>query len=143
MKTSSNPRIPLPSGALSLHELTAILKQLPIQLSFIDNDNVFRYFDGQELFERNTSMLGTDVYTCHSPQTHPLLTEILKEFRKGTQSTASFWHRRDTQLILMRYFAIRNEQGEYIGCLAVYQDISPLQTLKGEQHTLVWERPSD
>ena len=140
MTPKANPQIQLPTGKLSLNELVGILRLLPVQLTYIDNKNKFQFYSGAPVFDRNTAMLGTEAYTCHSSETHPLLTEILETFRNGTHNSATLWHKfRDNQVIFTRYYAVRNDSQEYMGCLAIYQDIVPLQAIKGEQSAPIWD----
>ena len=37
------------------------------------------------------------------------------------------------QLIYIRYFTVRNEEGEYLGVLEVTQNIKPIKELTGEK----------
>lgn len=65
--------------------------------------------------------------------------KILEEFKKGTQNTADFWIRFKERLILIRYFAVRDENKKYRGVIEMSQDITDIQKLEGEQRLLDWE----
>jgi len=38
--------------------------------------------------------------------------------------------------VYIRYFAVRNEKGEYLGTIEVTQDIAPIQKITGEKRLL-------
>jgi DUF438 domain-containing protein len=38
--------------------------------------------------------------------------------------------------VYIRYFAVRDEEGNYVGTMEVTQDIRPLQAIKGEKRLL-------
>ena len=57
--TGSETRIHLPSGSLTLSQLTAMLNTIPLEISFVDIDNINRYFnEGPKVFKRPGMALG-------------------------------------------------------------------------------------
>jgi DUF438 domain-containing protein len=62
--------------------------------------------------------------------------KIISDFKAGRQNVASFWIQSKGLFVHIRYFAVRDEQGEYIGTLEVTQNIAPLRELEGEQRLL-------
>ncbi|MCX7766199.1 MAG: PAS domain-containing protein, partial [Candidatus Sumerlaeia bacterium] len=40
------------------------------------------------------------------------------------------------RFILIRYFAVRDARGEYLGCIEVTQDITEIRNLSGEKRLL-------
>ena len=43
------------------------------------------------------------------------------------------------KMIYIEYFALRNDKGEYLGCLEVSHDISHYRELEGEQRILSYK----
>ena len=131
-------RTRLPSGTLTPSELTAILNTIPFDLTFVDKDDTVRYFtQGRErIFTRTRAILGRKVQLCHPPSSVHIVEQILKDFRAGTQSQAPFWINLKGRLIHIEYFALRDENGKYLGTLEVSQDLSDNRTLEGEQRLL-------
>src|SRR5699024_3318539 len=127
----------LPTGIMHMSELTALFNVLPLDLSFVDKDDIVRFFSGGErIFPRAKSVIGRRVIDCHPPKSMDAVEKILKDFKAGTRNHADFWIdlRHLNKKVYIRYFAMRNEEsGEYLGCLEVSQDITAVQSLKGEK----------
>jgi DUF438 domain-containing protein len=66
--------------------------------------------------------------------------EIVRSFRDGKKDVASFWINMKGQKLLIQYFAIRDEKGNYKGVVEVSQEISEIQNLQGEKRLLDWEK---
>ena len=131
-------RIRLPSGTITPSELTAILNTIPFDLTFVDKDDTVRYFtQGRErIFTRTRAILGRKVQLCHPPSSVHIVEQILKDFKAGTQSHAPFWINLKGRFIHIEYFALRDEDGNYLGTLEVSQDLTDKRELEGEQRLL-------
>ena len=125
----------LPSGSLSLQDLTALLNALPVDLTFVDADDTVRYFsEGKDrVFLRARSIIGRKVQNCHPPQSLGAVEKILNGFRDGSKSSEEFWINMKGRVIHIRYFALRSPEGKYLGSLEVTQDITDIQKIKGEK----------
>jgi len=128
----------LDTGALTVQEVNLLLKHLPIDLTYVDKDDTVRYFSQTEerIFPRSPAIIGRKVQKCHPPASVHVVQRILDDFRAGRRDVAEFWIQIKGQFIYIRYFAIRDENGEYQGVLEVTQDISRIRTLEGEQRLL-------
>ena len=56
--------------------------------------------------------------------------------KAGRRNFAEFWIDLKEQKIYIRYFAVRDKAGEYMGTLEVTQDITDLQKITGEKRLL-------
>lgn len=123
---------------VSKETLEAILDALPVEFSFIDEDDAVRIFnkDGDRIFPRPRSVIGRRVQDCHPPKSLHKVQQIIDEMKAGTRDVAEFWidHRR--RKVLIRYFAVRDRDDKYLGCLEASQDITDLQNIKGEKRLL-------
>ena len=128
----------LPSGRFTAEELTAMLDTLPVDITFVDAEDRVKYFSQSRdrLFVRATSVLGRDVKNCHPPQSVHKVTQILDSFRQGARDHADFWIRLQGKLVHIRYFAVRDKAGTYLGTLEMTQDITGIQSLSGERRLL-------
>lgn len=137
MKQVSEP-IVLPTGTLKLEQMIAMFQVLPVDLTFVDNDDRVRFFsEGKErVFPRTTSVIGREVVNCHPPKSMHIVQQILDDFRSGARSEAEFWIDMRGKKIYIRYFALRNEADDYLGCLEVTQDVTPIQSLEGQKRLL-------
>lgn len=123
------------TGYLSREELVAMLKALPVDISFVDAEDKVKYFNDtkERIFVRTKSVVGRSVQNCHPPKSVDVVTGILDDFRAGRKSQEDFWLRLGEKFVLIRYFAVRAEDGRYLGALEVSQDIAPLKALEGEK----------
>lgn len=134
--------IHLPSGSLSAAELTALLNTIPFDLTFVDKDDTVRYFtQGKErIFARNRAILGRKVQNCHPPSSVHIVEQILNDFKSGKQDQAAFWINMAGKFIHIEYFALRDDNGGYLGTLEVSQDLTEKRQLQGEQRLLSYSK---
>jgi len=131
-------RIHLPSGSFRPVELQAVLNTIPFDLTFVDEDDTVRYFtQGRErIFSRSRAILGRKVQYCHPPKSVDVVQRILDDFRAARQNHAQFWITLRERFISIEYFALRDPNGQYLGCLEVSQDLTEKRALEGEQRLL-------
>ena len=115
-----------------------IFNHLPVDITFVDKDNVVRYFSAgpERFFTRTKAVIGRRVERCHPPESVHVVTKIVEDFKAGKRDVAEFWIRMKGQLLHIRYFPVRDEAGEYMGVLEVTQNITRIQELKGEKRLL-------
>jgi hypothetical protein len=134
----SGSHIQLPSGGFSAAELLAILNTLPIDMTFVDKDDKVKYFSqgAERIFQRNRAILNRDVRHCHPPASAHIVDKIIDDFKTGRHSRAPFWINMGGKMIHIEYFALRGENGEYLGTLEVSHNVNPYRELQGEQRIL-------
>jgi len=127
--------IDLPTGFLSVRELTGLLNTLPVDITFVGTDDTVRYFSqGRErVFPRTKAILGRKVTNCHPPASVHIVEGIVADLQSGKKDHEDFWIRMGEKFIFIRYFAVRDEAGQYLGVLEVTQDIGPIQGITGEK----------
>ena len=130
--------ITLESGSMSKDELEALLNTLPVDITFVDSTDTVRYFSQSKtrIFARAKAVIGRKVQQCHPEKSVHVVNQILDDFRSGKRDMAQFWINLKERLIFIRYFAVRNDSGEYLGCLEVTQDITDVQKIEGEKRLL-------
>ncbi len=130
--------VSLPSGRVSPVELAALLDVLPVDISFVGADDTVRYFNQTKdrIFPRAVSVIGRSVRACHPPQSVGKVVEILESFRRRERDHADFWIDLHGRLVWIRYFAVRDPSGKYLGCLEVSQDLTEPRGLTGERRLL-------
>ena len=127
--------IRMPTGKLRLKELMSLLNTLPVDITFVDNEDEVRYFsDNKErIFLRTKSVLGIKVQNCHPPQSLEAVEKILRSFKEGKRDMVDFWVNLEGKLVYIRYFAVRDKEGSYLGTLEVSQDLTEIKKLEGEK----------
>lgn len=141
LSTEPSGFIQLPTGRFSLPELTALLGTVPIDMTFVDKDDKVRWFSHgkHRIFSRSRAILGRDVRHCHPPASVHIVEQILTDFKSGKAERAPFWINMKGRFIHIEYFALRGENGEYLGTLEVSQDLTELRQLQGEQRLLSYK----
>ncbi|MFB9760565.1 DUF438 domain-containing protein [Ectobacillus funiculus] len=130
--------IRLETGILSLRQLELMMNHLPVDITFIDKDDVVRYFShGKErIFARTKAVIGRTVQNCHPPKSVHIVEELLEDFKSGRKDSEDFWIKFKEKYVYIRYFAVRSEDGEYMGTLEFTQNINPIQQIQGEKRIL-------
>jgi PAS domain S-box-containing protein len=130
--------IRLPTGTFSVDQLELILNTLPVDITFIDENDEVRYFSdsAERIFTRPRTIIGRNVRNCHPPASVHVVEEIVNSFRQGTRDVAEFWIRMGDKYVYIRYFAVRDREGAYRGTLEVSQEISGIKALEGERRLL-------
>lgn len=133
--------IVLPTGALNLEQLKALFATLPVDLTFVDADDRVRFFsEGTDrIFARPKAILGRVVQHCHPPSSVDVVERILADFRAGRQNVAEFWIDFKGRFAYIRYFALRDEHGTYLGTLEMTQDLTRERALEGERRLLQYD----
>jgi len=128
-------------GILEKEELNAILETLPVEFSVIDkNDNVLAWNKHTtRIFKRPESVLGNNVRNCHPKKSLQKVEQIINEMKSGKRETAEFWIdlpigvKGEKHKVLIKYFALRDKDNNYLGCLEASQDIERMKKIKGEK----------
>jgi uncharacterized protein len=133
--------IDLDTGRMTPELVNLMLKHLPVDLSFVnENDETIYYSQTRErIFPRSPGVIGRKVQNCHPPKSMHIVQKILDEFRAGTRDSAEFWIPMGGRFIHIRYFAVRDADGAYKGTLEVSQDVTGIRRLEGEQRLLDWD----
>lgn len=126
------------AGFLSSLEANAIFNTLPLDITYVDKDDKVKYFSqGEErIFDRPKTIIGRDVSMCHPPKSVHIVEKIMESFKSGEKDHEDFWIQFKESFIYIRYFAVRDNEGNYLGTLEVTQNIKPLRDLEGEKRIL-------
>ena len=143
MKVPPSGALMLPTGNVSLEQLVAVFSTLPLDLTFVDADDRVAFFtEGPDrIFARSKAIIGRKVQHCHPPRSVETVDQILTDFRSGRQSVAEFWINFHEKFVHVRYFAVRNSDGTYLGTVELTQDLTPLRVLQGERRLLEYDSP--
>ncbi len=131
-------------GKLPDNVLEAILETLPVEFSVLDaNDEVLAWNKHEtRIFKRPEGVVGRNVRKCHPEKSLAKVEQILNEMKTKKRDKATFWidlplgDKGEKHKILIRYLALRDKNGEYLGCLEASQDITDIQKMTGEKRLL-------
>ncbi|HEC95517.1 MAG TPA: DUF438 domain-containing protein, partial [Euryarchaeota archaeon] len=114
---------------LSYDILEAIFDAMPIEVSFIDSEDTVRYYSkgDKRIFKRTPSVIGLKVQNCHPKKSLDKVNQVLNNLREGKKDSEEFWIDLNDRKIYIRYFAVRDKNGKYLGPLEASQDITDIQ----------------
>jgi PAS domain S-box-containing protein len=123
---------------LSREQLEGILEAIPVEISFVDKDDLVKFWNKHEtrIFKRPISAIGKSVQNCHPKHSIDKVNQILSDFKTGRQDSAEFWIDLKGRKIYIRYFAVRDKAGRYLGTLEATQDITEIKKIEGEKRLL-------
>ena len=123
---------------LNKEQLAAIFEALPVELSFVDENDLVKFWNKHEtrIFKRPVSVVGKSVQNCHPKQSVDKVNQLLSDFKGGKRDSAEFWIDLKGRKVYIRYFAVRDKAGRYLGTLEVTQDITEIKKIEGEKRLL-------
>ena len=114
----------MPGGHMTVPQLTALLNTIPVEITFIDENDINRYFnEGPKVFKRPGMAIDRDVYSCHPPKIEPMVRSILDDFKGGARDQVQIWMEKGGRTMLVSYIAVRDSSGKYVGTTEVVQDM--------------------
>jgi len=127
-------------GSLQPAQLNHLLNTLPIEITFIDQDETVRYFNKPQkmIFIRTKAIIGRKVQNCHPAKSLDTVMKIVQSFKSGAKDSAEFWITLNGRFIYIRFFAVRDVEGKYLGTVEVVQDVTDIRGLQGEKRLLDW-----
>jgi DUF438 domain-containing protein len=123
---------------LSQEQILGILEIIPVDISFVDENDLVRFWNKHEtrVFKRPRGALGKSVQNCHPAHSVDRVNQILADFKSGKRDSAEFWIDLKGMKVYIRYFAVRDAHGKYLGTLEVGQDITGIKKIEGERRLL-------
>lgn len=134
-ESESQGTIKFDAGSLTPDEINSILNTLPLDMTFVGADDRVKYFtQGKErIFDRPITIIGREVKHCHPPKSVHIVEQIVEDLRTGVKDNEDFWIKMGEMFVYIRYFAVRNKAGEFLGTLELTQNIKPITELEGEK----------
>jgi hypothetical protein len=131
--------IPMQEGALTQEQLNLMLTNLPLDLTYVDENDKVRYYSAapDRIFPRSPGIIGRSVQNCHPPKSVHIVEQIVESFRKKEKDVADFWINFEGRFVYIRYFPLFKD-GEYKGVVELSQDVTDIRKLEGERRLLDW-----
>lgn len=120
---------------LTSEQLAGILETLPVDISFVDEKDTVRFWNKHDtrVFKRPTTALGKTVQNCHPPASVDMVNQVISALRSGEKDCEDFWIDSGGRKLYIRYLAVRDKGGGYLGTLEVNQDITDIKKIEGEK----------
>ena len=137
---SSQGDINLGTGSVSIEQIKMMFNHLPVDITYVDENDEVKYFSTPKhrIFPRTVAVIGRKVHHCHPPESVHIVEQIVESFKNGKKDEAAFWIKMGPNFVLIKYFAVRDEQKKYRGVLEVSQEVSEIRALEGERRLLDW-----
>jgi len=115
-----------------------MINNLPVDVTYVDENDEVRYFStpNHRIFPRSKAIIGRLVENCHPPSSVHIVKDLIDAFKSGKKNQESFWIEMGEKFILIRYFALRDEDGKYKGTLEVSEEVSTIRKLTGEKRLM-------
>lgn len=138
---NENEVLDVAMGKLTLQQINLIFKHLQIDLSYVDENDVVKFYSDTQhrVFPRSAGVIGRKVQNCHPRESVETVEKIVEAFRNGEQDKAEFWLEIGGKFIYIIYNAVRDEKGNFRGVLEMMQDATHIRSLTGSQKLLTWE----
>ena len=77
---------------LSQEQLAGILETIPIEISFVDENDLVKFWNKHEtrIFRRPVSVIGKSVQNCHPKHSVGKVNQILSDFKTGKKIQPNF-----------------------------------------------------
>ncbi len=138
MEELGNSLLDFDTGELTIKQAVMMLNHLPVDVTFVDENDKVRYFStpGDRIFPRSKAIIGRLVENCHPPSSVHIVKQLVDDFRSGKKQKESFWIQMGEKFILIQYFALHDKEGNFRGTLEVSQDVSDIRRLEGEKRLM-------
>lgn len=124
VKAGLEGEVVMPGGHMTVPQLTALLNTIPVEITFIDENDINRFFnEGSKVFKRPGMAIDRDVFSCHPPKIEPMVRSILDDFKSGKRDSVQIWMDKGGHTMLVTYLAVRDKAGKYLGTTEVVQDM--------------------
>ena len=125
-----------PTGKMDLRLLRQVLNTMPFEIDLIDaNDNFVYFTDGDNrMHDRYVEQLGQNLETLHPEKPErirPTVRKILASFKDGSADHYEQWFPMGERTCYINYYAIRDIDGTYLGCMEFTGDIKRIQGFRG------------
>lgn len=127
-------------GYLTTEEANLILNNLPVEITFVDKNSVFKYFNeiaeaSEMMLVRTPISIGRNVANCHPPKSLKKVMTLIRDLKTKKRTSESMWYKTKDKYIHLTYKALFNEQDEFLGILEYVQDVQPFFELPSEVKT--------
>ena len=133
-------KLDVTTGKLTLEQVNLIYKHLPIDISFVDENELVCFYSDTDhrIFPRSKNVIGREVMNCHPRKSAHIVREVIDKLRSGEQDKAEFWINKPGLFIYIIYVAVRDKDGNFRGVLEMMQDCTHIRALEGSQTLPTW-----
>lgn len=117
-------------GYLSLNQVRMIMDSLPFEITYVDENHVFKYFNNigpynEMLFQRSPLEIGRDLEYCHPARVWPKVKRLSQDLREQRRFIEPMWFSPFDKFIYILYIGTQDHDDKYHGIVETVQDASP------------------
>lgn len=134
-------KLDVSTGKLTLEQINLIFRHLPVDLSYVDENDIVCFYSDTEhrVFPRSKNVIGREVQNCHPRSSVHIVDEIINKFRSGEENSVDFWINKPDFFVYIHYTAVRDDNGSFRGILEMMQNCTHIRSLEGSRTLLTWE----
>ena len=118
-----------------------MFETVPVEITIIDaNDEVVGWNKHEtRIFKRPITSMGLNFRDCHPAESLPRVIRIVDDMKAGKRDTVRFWLDFEVEAcekkhkVLIEFFALRDSNGKYLGCMECAQDIEEIKKIEGQR----------
>lgn len=134
---SRSKNIRFGAGYLTIEEADMVLNNLPLEITFVDKNSVFKYFNemtkaSEMMLVRTPVSIGRNVANCHPPKSLSKVMTLVRDLKAKRRTSETMWFKMKGQYIHITYKSLFDEHDEFIGILEYVQDIQSFFNLPSE-----------
>lgn len=128
---SGDTYVRLDKGLLTVNQINWLLNNLPVEISFIDDNNQYLYhnriMDQTPFIERHDEDLGSSLARLYPQESHQHLATVIGQLRGGyAEHIPTSFVNDHHDFILHDYRALHDETGQFKGFYEYVQNLQPL-----------------
>jgi len=121
--------IEMKTGFLNAKELESILRNLPVEITFADENDRVRFYTESLMrkgFIRTKTIIGRRLSFCHPPRLENYVMLNVSKIKAGEFPFREFWTRSGDRVLRVIIAGVRDENGKYLGTLEVVEDLTEI-----------------
>lgn len=130
---SDDAYVKLNRGILTVNQIDALLDSIPLEFSYIDNNNQFLYYNqdrpaSEMLAPSHPESVGQPLGTLHPEQLSNYVTKIVQQLRAGDTDCVRIAHPAagGSQFLVHNYQRIQDPAENYMGINEFVVDLKPI-----------------
>jgi len=96
---TTHENIAFGGGYLTTEEANLILNNLPLEITFVDKNSVFKYFNeiteaSEMMLVRTPISIGRNAENCHPPKSLKKVMTLVRDLKTKKRSSESMWFKK-------------------------------------------------
>lgn len=119
----------LGTGFLTVEEVKAIFRSLPLEITYADMNDRVRFFTESTLkkgFPRAKTIIGRRLEYCHPPRLEGYVKTNVEALKQGKYEYREFWTRLGDRIIRVIVAPVKSPDGRQLGTIEIVEDMTEI-----------------